>query len=304
MPEMLLLYLNDRKALLFCHDHRRTLQCAKKKKKKTKTKEKELLKQQERLQKKQLKLNKKRCQLELQSALLECVRTRQASVAIKNLKIMLNDRGYVLHTHQDDLSTSKPISLPKAEQLPPIKVHIVTQQMPNKTINTIVAVQFCVRVVARAQYENGKPLVCILHDSDNGSFGVGSIRLYFAWLHEQKIARVIFILEKHLTKQAIAAAENVLQVSESDLECEFFLFSELALIAKNHYLVPLHETIPKAEEEALLERLQVKRSALPKIRLCIDPIARYFGNRRNDIVRITSMSYTAGTATSFARIVA
>jgi DNA-directed RNA polymerase subunit H (RpoH/RPB5) len=147
-------------------------------------------------------------------------------------------------------------------------------------------------------------MVVVLHDRDNGPLGVQNIRMYFTWLAEKHISRVIFLLERPLTPQAMSEANRLVAGMEWNLECEFFLFSELPFIAVDHCDVPLHETVPPRQVRALLnDVLRVEAQHLPRLRLSLDPVAKYYGNRAGDIARITSPSFTAGSRVSYCRIV-
>jgi len=146
-------------------------------------------------------------------------------------------------------------------------------------------------------------LVCILHDRDSGALGVRDIRMYFAWLSTQRISRVVFLMERGLTSQAVVEAQRLVETMPWSIECEFFLFTDLSFLAKHHQEVPLHETVPGDEVQALLDDLDVDPARLPKIRLAQDPIAKYYGNRARDILRITSLSATAGSVVSYCRVV-
>jgi DNA-directed RNA polymerase subunit H len=150
---------------------------------------------------------------------------------------------------------------------------------------------------------NPLKLICILHDRDSGALGVGHIRMYFAWLSTQRISRVVFLMERGLTSQAMVEAQRLVDTMPWSIECEFFLFSDLSFLAKDHELVPLHETVPGDEVEELLADLRVDPARLPKIRLAQDPIAKYYGNRARDILRITSLSAMAGSVVSYCRVV-
>jgi DNA-directed RNA polymerase I, II, and III subunit RPABC1 len=58
-------------------------------------------------------------------------------------------------------------------------------------------------------------------------------------------------------------------------------------------MVPKHMVISDADKAELLKRYRAKESQLPKIQ-CEDPIAKYFGVRRGQVMKIIRPSETAG----------
>ena len=131
-------------------------------------------------------------------------------------------------------------------------------------------------------------------------------RLYFEYLENSKIGAKeiencisrmkdaladsgIIIISGILTsqgKQKIAEVDNIVQ-----LQC--FNISELMVNITEHSYVPKHELLSEEEKNMLLKRYKIKENQLPKI-LTIDPIAKYFGLRKGNVVKITRDSETAG----------
>ena len=58
-------------------------------------------------------------------------------------------------------------------------------------------------------------------------------------------------------------------------------------------MVPKHSVLPNAEKLALLEKYRIKEHQLPKI-LMKDPLAKYFGVNRGQVMKIVRDSETAG----------
>ena len=74
---------------------------------------------------------------------------------------------------------------------------------------------------------------------------------------------------------------------------EPFSQEELLVNVTKHELVPKHQILKEHEKAELLKKYRVKDAQLPKIQ-CEDPISRYFGAKRGDVVRIVRPSETAG----------
>jgi DNA-directed RNA polymerases I, II, and III subunit RPABC1 len=72
-----------------------------------------------------------------------------------------------------------------------------------------------------------------------------------------------------------------------------FMQEELLVNITHHELVPKHSVLQNSEKAELLKRYRAKDSQLPKIQ-CEDPIARYFGVRRGQVMKIVRPSETAG----------
>ena len=88
-------------------------------------------------------------------------------------------------------------------------------------------------------------------------------------------------------------AKRKLQEISNELLIEIFTLNELVVNITEHELVPKHILLSIEEKDALLKRYKIKESQLPKI-LMSDPVARYLGLKRGDVVKIVRVSETAG----------
>ncbi|CCF75206.2 DNA-directed RNA polymerase II subunit E [Babesia microti strain RI] len=119
--------------------------------------------------------------------------------------------------------------------------------------------------------------------------GVKPIRELTERMEDHGIHRAILVTQNVLTpfaKEAIseAAPRNII---------ENFMETELLVNITKHELVPKHVPLTAEEKRNLLQRYKVKESQIPRIQSA-DPVARYFGLAKGQVVKIIRPSETAG----------
>ncbi|GAA6006132.1 hypothetical protein JCM11491_002042 [Sporobolomyces phaffii] len=130
--------------------------------------------------------------------------------------------------------------------------------------------------------------------ADEASVGIKTMRKFIEILETQKISRGILIYKTSMTP----SANKVITAMSAQYSIEAFQESELLVNITHHVLVPKHEVMTAEEKKQLLLRYRLKDTQLPRIQLQ-DPVARYYGLKRGQVVKITRSSETAGRYVSY-----
>eukprot|EP00727_Mastigamoeba_balamuthi_P009814 m51a1_g5455 hypothetical protein (210) ;mRNA; r:222389-223443 len=123
------------------------------------------------------------------------------------------------------------------------------------------------------------------------------IKGYCETMSSKGIVRGIVVIAGVLTSFAKRA---VLAMTKQKIE----LFSEEELLVNitRHSLVPEHQVLSRDEKATLLQRYNLKDSQLPRM-LVTDPVSKYYGLQRGQVVKIIRQSETAGRYVTY-RLVA
>lgn len=136
------------------------------------------------------------------------------------------------------------------------------------------------------QKEGGEQLLVFFCEDTN--IGVKPMRSFVQVMSEKGINNAILVVRKAITP---AAQKTILGLPK--LKFEIFYENELLVNVTEHQLVPKHELLSSSSKKELLERYRVRETQLPRIQSS-DPVARYFGLKRGDVVKILRPSETAG----------
>ena len=144
--------------------------------------------------------------------------------------------------------------------------------------------------------ENKKILV--FFPEENKRVGVKPIRVLAQKMQENGISHAILVVRQALTPFAKSAIGETMGA----MRIEVFHENELVVNVTNHELVPKHEPLTEREKNYLLNRYQLKPHQLPRIQLN-DPVARYFGLKKDEVVKVIRPSETAGRYVTYRLVV-
>lgn len=133
---------------------------------------------------------------------------------------------------------------------------------------------------------------------DEPKIGIKTVKNYCQRMQEENITRAIIVVQQGMTPSAKQALTDM----APKYILEQFLESELLINITEHELVPTHIILTSEEKAELLARYKLKESQLMRIQAS-DPVARYFGLKRGQVVKIIRPSETAGRYISYRFVV-
>ena len=119
--------------------------------------------------------------------------------------------------------------------------------------------------------------------------GVKPIKTYCDRMKEEGVHQAIIVVKQNITpfaKTALAEVGHTYKIMH-------FRDSELLVDITEPRLVPQHEPLTDEAKKTLLQRYKLKDTQLPRIQAS-DPIARYYGLKQGQVVKIVRPSETAG----------
>lgn len=140
-----------------------------------------------------------------------------------------------------------------------------------------------------------EPLIgnCYISFDGSASIGIKQLRTFV-----QTIDRENFFTGIMVTAAAVSAAAMKIGNTIHPKILEVFHESDLLVNITKHELVPKHVLLSKEEKLKLLDRYRLKETQLPRIQYN-DPVARYLGLRKGQVVKIIRKSETAGRYASY-----
>ncbi|MCJ1465726.1 DNA-directed RNA polymerases II 24 kDa polypeptide (RNA polymerase II subunit 5) [Pseudocyphellaria aurata] len=129
--------------------------------------------------------------------------------------------------------------------------------------------------------------------SSETSIGIKQMRTFAQHINQHNFHTGILVTQASITPAAMKIVPVVLPSV-----IETFQEQDLLVNITHHELVPKHVLLSPEEKRRLLERYRLKESQLPRIQTG-DPVAKYLGLKRGQVVKIIRKSETAGRYASY-----
>ncbi|KAI8590097.1 DNA-directed RNA polymerases I, II, and III subunit RPABC1 [Geranomyces variabilis] len=184
----------------------------------------------------------------------------------KTIRELIRDRGYMVAQQEIDMSLDQ------------FKAQFVQGGVVNRA-----------NMMFTASLEQDRNEQILIFFTEEDSVGIKPIKKIAERMVTNNIFKAIIVYAKGMTP----SAKKVVTEMAPKYILELFTEAELLVNITQHILVPKHEVLTDAEKKTLLERYRLRESQLPRIHHS-DPIAKYYGMKRGQVVKIIRPSETAG----------
>lgn len=144
----------------------------------------------------------------------------------------------------------------------------------------------------------GQALAVFFCHGKNGKLGIAHIKDLFTKLKVRGAHKMLLVVPLGLTPQT----KKFIKELPPPYRIECFVEEELIFNITKNVRVPKHQVLLPRQKRALLQKYRVEAKQLPSL-LPTDPVARYYGLQRGQVVSITRPSKTAGTYVTYRHVV-
>lgn len=123
--------------------------------------------------------------------------------------------------------------------------------------------------------------------------GIQTLKKFAQHLAQHNFSTGVLICRAQPASTSLKIIPTVLPI-----RMEIFQEQDLMVNITRHELVPKHILLSEEEKKALLLKYRLKETQLPRIQVS-DPVAKYLGLRRGQVVKIIRKSETAGRYASY-----
>ncbi|KAF2724312.1 RNA polymerase subunit [Polychaeton citri CBS 116435] len=210
----------------------------------------------------------------------------------KTTKQMCYDRGYELSEDEINISLDQFRSLCADETGSVNRARMAFTARPTEEMRRKYT------PIVRPGAPDPEPMIGTIHvefatPNSAGSIGIKEIKAFAQLLSEKNYYTGIFVSPMQPSPSALKIIPSLLPTI-----MEIFREEDLIVNISKHELVPKHVMLSAEEKRYLLERYRLKETQLPRVRV-EDPMARYLGLRRGQVVKIIRKSETAGRYASY-----
>lgn len=206
---------------------------------------------------------------------------RRRARAIVTLEEMVKDRGFTVPSNWGDSSSLDEEVVLRAEKVSNENNKENKEEEEKKEEVVVLLAHFC---------------------GDASKVNTARVREYVRLARDMGVSSLLLIVSGRINPAARKALAVASREDGGRLGCEFWMEDELLFNVTKHELVPRHELLSKEETRHVLESYGLQLSMLPRI-LTTDPVARYYGMVRGQVVCITRRSETAGVYTIYRQVV-
>jgi len=146
--------------------------------------------------------------------------------------------------------------------------------------------------------ENLKKQMRFFHEQDSKKIIVDwpkepklgtNIRDIYTEMENIGVTNCILIISDSITPYTKNILKNLKQ--QNKIQIDVFTLKETQINITKHELVPKHEILSIPQKKTLLQEYNILPSQLPQIKLT-DPVVRYFGAKKGQVMKITRKSET------------